>query len=74
MADKNTRYITTWHDLSHETDLEEPVGGQTEEQVIERLRHWFREGSPAGWCAFHICPDAPNQQGQTLDAGAFAYL
>jgi hypothetical protein len=27
--------------------------------VIEALRHWFREGSPAGWCAFQVCPDNP---------------
>ena len=53
------RYITSWYDLGNEIDLDEPVGGKTEEQVIEALRHWFREGSPAGWCAFQVCPDNP---------------
>ena len=58
----DTRYITSWYDLSDETHLDEPVGGKTEEQVIEALRHWFREGSSAGWCAFQVCPDNTHQQ------------
>ena len=55
----DTRYITNWYDLGNEIYLDETVGGKTEEQVIEALRHWFREGSSAGWCAFQVCPDNP---------------
>jgi hypothetical protein len=54
----NTRYIISWVDLSDDTHLED-IPGKTEEQVIEALRHWFREGSSAGWCAFQVCPDNP---------------
>jgi hypothetical protein len=61
MSTNSERYTISWVDLSDDTHLED-IPGKPEEEVIDALRHWFREGSPAGWCAFQVCPDNSQQQ------------
>ena len=50
----DTRYITSWVDLCHETTISD-TEGQTEQQVVEALRQWFKEAAPQGWIAFQVC-------------------